>query len=385
MPVPQPYDICLSIRSIAADESPDTFRTLDSALAILAQVRPDRLEWSYVKDDEQVAALKAHAPVFVAALNTIFPPGHAVDIEGEPIIAPWMRKFGRPNTRLPYICMNNPDDLAARVEQITDLVTRGIATAFQFDDWYGNAQMYGYPSACFCDHCQVEFARYLNIDLNYRDYLQRRGIASNARLFELAAAGEVPLWADYRRFADVTVRRFLQHLRRAMARATGDPPVLSVNGLANQREIGVIRGMVEYLHGETWRYTPTDLFDLAEKARALGVTQISSFFPDVPADQYHASDFVRRVRRGIAVAYAVGIIPLFPYDVYAGDQPRWFGTWEEYAAPYEFVRAHREYFTDYLPHALEEDGDIVVVTTRHRDTGLEHRHRITADGHWDVT
>jgi hypothetical protein len=383
MPVPKRSDICVSIRHL--DPAGRGVRTLEKALALVDAVRPDRLEWSYITDDEPVRALKARCPMFVAALNTIYPPGHAVNLEGDPIIAPWMRRFGSPQKRFPYICMNNPEDLTTRVEQITDCVARGIATDFQFDDWLGNAQMIGFQSACFCAFCQTEFARYLGLDLNYRDYLHRRGIATNAQLVEQVKAQAVPLWDDYRRFAEQAVRRYLTRIRAAIARATGHEPVLSVNGLANDPRIAIVRGLVSYLNGEIWKFSPGNLMELGNQARAAGLVQISSFFPDVPAEQYHTEAFVQRVRRSIAVAYAVGVVPLFPYDVFAGDQPRWFGTWEEYRAPYDFVRAHRDVFDFYAPVSLEEQPDgAVVVTVRHLTTAQSLRHHITADGSWRI-
>lgn len=103
-------DICLSLRFI------DQHRTIERALALMGELHPTRIEWSYVTDRELIARFRELAPVFVATLNTIFPAGHAESFTGELIIAPWMTRFGSPGKRMPYICQNNPDDLRTLLE-----------------------------------------------------------------------------------------------------------------------------------------------------------------------------------------------------------------------------------------------------------------------------
>lgn len=78
MKVPKNSDVCVSIRSVTEAGQ----KSLDNALALIRQVRPDRNEWSYVWRNSQAAkAIKNEVPVFVAAINTISPVGHALDTE----------------------------------------------------------------------------------------------------------------------------------------------------------------------------------------------------------------------------------------------------------------------------------------------------------------
>ena len=100
-------EICLSIRMVKEEAAPGGPGSFERAIELLDQVRPTRLEWSYIRDREQIAQLKARVPVFVAALNTIYPAGHARNFEGEPIVAPWMKTFGHPTGRMHYICQNS--------------------------------------------------------------------------------------------------------------------------------------------------------------------------------------------------------------------------------------------------------------------------------------
>lgn len=398
MKTPRQSDICVSIRSITkktSEADPHGFKTLDHAVALLKEIRPDRIEWSYTwRQADDAQSLRQHCPVFVAAINTISPPGHAVDFEGEPCIAPWMAKFGSPAARSPYMCMNNPGDVDSRAQQVAEAVSAGLADAVQHDDWYGNAQILRWGNwfgpkhgkACFCDHCLDGFREYMGLDVDYKRYLHGRGIAFTAQLAELADNGQVPLWDDYVRFQTLTVRRYLSKIRSSIARAAGEPPVFTVNALADGMGSELLKGNIEYLNGETWDFSPKGLYRLARAAEEIGVPQVSSFFPDVKADQYHGPGFVTRVRRSIAVAYAVGLIPLFPYDVYAGDNPRWFGNWDEYSREYEFVRSHRDWFDGFRAKKFRERGGTVeIVTQSTAEPKRTLHHRITEDATWDVS
>ena len=383
-------DICLSIRSIKSQGNGSGSEAF--ALDLMGQLKPTRIEWSYVTDRAMIRRFKETAPVFVAALNTIMPPGHAVSFEGAPIIAPWMTSFGKPGARMPYICQNNPDDLAVRVEQAAALMADGVTDTFQFDDWYGNAQMLWYPNACFCDHCQKEFAADMGLPIHYRDYLRGRGFTHTAELFEAAKQGKVPIWEDYVRFQQQTVTRFFRRLRLGMDQALGRPVTLSVNGsvLDFGGRIDTVLPFVEYFDGETRAFGPDDLVKLAEAARRRARKQVVSFFPPEELDDYDDAKFVASVNRGIALCYCLGLLPLFPYDVYAGNdpktgvmRPRWYGTWPQYRKPYETVREHPEWFDDYDYESTEvRDGETIVRTVRRHDRSRPLTHRVADDGDW---
>lgn len=385
MTVPNASDICISLRGV--DTSGETERTLDAALALLEAAKPDRVEWSYCRRNEEVLpVLREKVEVFVPAINTISPPGRAVDFDGEPCIAPWMRSFGSPGKRLPYICMNDADDMQSRREQIRDIAVLGLGPAVQLDDWACNAQMINWKHPCFCESCVAGFAASLGIDIDYRAYLYARGVRSNDELLARIPEGGVPLWEDYRRFQEETVRAGLRTLRAAVARETGRPPVLAVNAIASHGQTRLLSGLVEYLDGETNDFSPAGLWKLSCAAREIGVRQVSSFFPDVPASQYGDAGFILRVRRSIAVAYAVGVIPLFPYDVYAGDEPRWFGKWDDYAREYDFVRERRDRFDKFVPESMEElDDGTIVVETVGADADERLRHAVGPDASWEIT
>jgi len=379
-------DICLSIRTI------DENRTAERALALMEDLHPTRIEWSYVTDRELIARFRNRAPVFVATLNTIFPAGHAEAFTGEPIVAPWMTRFGSPDKRMPYICQNNPDDLRIRIEQATAFLADDITASFQFDDWYGNAQMLGFGNPCFCPHCMREFRIELGIDIDYRAYLRQRGFTHAAQILAAAAGGGVPLWEDFARFQKRTVTRFFRRLRAELDQAAAMPVCLSVNGsvLNFGGDIETVLPFLTYCHSETPDWSPQALVRLEEASRRLGTRQIVSFFPSVPVAEYHDPVFVGRINQTIGLCYCLGLLPLFPYDVYAGNEPdgaikdRWFGTWEEYRRPYEIVRERPEIVDDYVYStcSVGEDGAVVVVSEHAHDPNRKLRHTLTSDGDW---
>jgi len=379
-------DICLSIRSI------DRNRTAERALALMGELQPTRLEWSYVTDRELIARFREIAPVFVATLNTIVPAGHAESFTGEPIIAPWMTRFGSPGKRMPYICQNNPDDLRMRIEQATAFLADDITASFQFDDWFGNAQMLGFGNPCFCPHCMCEFRMELGVDIDYRAYLRQRGFTHTAQILEAAPRGGVPLWEDFGRFQKRTVTRFFRRLKAELDQAAAMPVSLSVNGsvLNFGGDIETVLPFLAYCHSETPDCSPQALIHLAEASRRLGTRQIVSFFPNVPVAEYHDPVFVGRINQAIGLCYCLGLLPLFPYDVYAGNEQdgaikeRWFGTWDEYRRPYQIVRKRPEIVDDYVYSACNagEDGVVVVDSEHTCDPSRKLRHRLTPDGGW---
>jgi hypothetical protein len=381
-------EICLSIRGIRQpDGHPGSF---PAALELVDRLRPTRVEWSYITDRDQIAALKQCVPVFVAALNTIRPTGHALSFEGASIVAPWMKAFGTPRNRMHYMCQNNPQDVQARLDQALDLIADGVTESFQHDDWYCNAQMIRFGNPCFCEHCLAAFDEYLGMGapFDYRVYLRQRGIRHTAQLLERAQAGEVPLWDDFRRFAEQTVSGYFRQLKAAMDRFAGHPTSLSVNGsvLNFGGRLETILSFVDYLHGETRDFSPSGLVQLADASRELDLKQVVSFYPEVPPDEFHMPAFIERVNAAIALCYCVGLLPLYPYDVWAGPgKPRWFGTWDEYGAQYERVREHPEWFDEYAYDSVEVEPDRTTVIAQHReDPSKQLEHVVYTNGAWET-
>jgi hypothetical protein len=381
-------DICLSIRSIKQDNGkPGSF---EAAMKMIEQLKPTRIEWSYITDREQITQIKKHVPVFVAALNTINPKGHAVSLEGDPIVAPWMKTYGKPEDRKHYMCQNNPKDVQARIDQSLSMINDGITESFQHDDWYCNAQMLNFGNPCFCEYCMNEFREYLGFefDFNYHTYLRRRGIMQTDQLLDMAKAGKVPLWNDFSNFTRQAVSLYFRKLKTAMDRFAGKSTSLSVNGsvLNFGGQINSIMPYITYLHGETRNFTPAGLKQLADASCKLGIKQVVSFFPEVSPDQLGSPDSIAKINHAIALCYCLGLLPLFPYDVWTGpEKPRWYGTWEDYSKNYEIVREHPEWFDDYIYDEVKIGAEQSIVICRYSaDPTKTLRHTIEADGKWQT-
>ena len=381
-------DICLSIRMIKDGAGPNQAGSFEEAIRLIDQLHPTRLEWSYITESEQIRQIKERVPVFVAALNTIFPRGNALSFEGDPILAPWMKPLDTPVQRRHYMCQNNPEDGQFRIDQAQAMIAEDITESFQFDDWYCNAQMLLFGDPCFCEHCMKAFTAYLGLpgSFNYHHYLRRRGIDHTGQLLEMAKRGAVPMWEDYIRFTDSTVTRYFRKLKKAMDRFAGHPASLSVNGsvLDFGGRIDTVTPFVDYFNGETPDFSPDALLRMAEASRQRGIRQVVSFFPDVTASEFDFPAFVGRVNQAIILCYCLGLLPLYPYDVYTGTNlPRWYGRWEDYRATYETVRSRPELFDEYEYKTIRVKKDRVVVVSQHvTEPALRLRHSVYPDGRW---
>ncbi|NLO75219.1 MAG: hypothetical protein GX100_14080 [candidate division WS1 bacterium] len=385
-------DIPISIRFLKEDH-PDVFwnlttRTVDDALAILRQVRPTRVEWSYLENREIIQQIRQLVPVFVAALNSR--DGHARSFSGDPVVAPWMRHFGTLDTRYLYQCQHNPDDFQMQVDRLAGFIRDGI-TSFHCDDWFTNPMMTYFRDPCFCEHCMREFSRYLGFPLDYHAYLRGRGFATVEEVMEGASRGAVPLWEDFMRFQRQTVRLYWRRIRKALDRLYPAGATLSVNDLASRESAEVVLPVLDYFDGEVSDISPNALLEIATASRECGKLQVVLITPDEKKGEDRNSEvWVNRVRQAITLSYCLGMVPLFPWDVYMRSdaqnrpKPRWFGTWEEYGAPFEVVREHPDWFDDFDFETMEEEkSGAVTVVARHRSRKrLRLEHRVGADGTW---
>jgi hypothetical protein len=128
------------------------------------------------------------------------------------------------------------------------------------------------------------------------------------------------------------------------------------------------------------------LVRMADASREVGVRQVVSLFPDVPPEEFDSPAFVVRVNCAVALCYCLGLLPLYPYDVWAGPgKPRWFGRWEDYRASYEIVREHPEWFDDYEYVTVAVESERTTVVSRHREDGGDRlEHVIDVRGNWQT-
>lgn len=176
-----PADVCLSSRS--PHSTPPTGQGNGSGIydtwGAAAGFNATRLDWVYTLDAEfvQQAHERGLGPVTLAINPQVpdtgskpptFKVGRVLNIELEPLVAPWMRTWAHPSKNY-YGCANAPEYNAIAQERARALVAAG-ADGIQHDDYLANSEVvsWGNPhsSGCYCSHCMGGFTRSLGAALN---------------------------------------------------------------------------------------------------------------------------------------------------------------------------------------------------------------------------
>lgn len=335
-------DICLSTRS-----------PRPNSLEVIRSFSANRVVWVYTNDAGYVAQVHAAGATLQGAINTIprTPDlsAYAVDLDGTPLVAPWMAGFSRTDP-VKWGCQNQPAYRAANFAQATGALDAG-ADWIQFDDWWLGVSAHSWGGGCLCDRCVAGFAEYLagltpdrlaelGVEraegFDYRVWLRAHDIPDAATYQKRKR--DLPLAAAFVDYQRRSVRAFFEDLRARLDAHAGRRVLLSVNGnLQNpSQDQHFMADLVDAYIGETWSEALPDLAICARAAEALGKHQIVSPFP------HHVSD----ARLGLAATYALGEFYLVPFDIWMGPESkeRYYGTVEEYGDLYAFIRAHRELF-----------------------------------------
>lgn len=341
-------DVCLTSRT----KHTNSVETLQA-------FRANRLLWSYAHDASFAKACReAGAETFQGTINSL--PGtaestaHALDYDGMPMVAPWMRAFSRKNP-VYWGCNNRPRFMDVCLDRAKQAIGAG-ADMLQFDDWALIASASGWGGACFCDGCMTAFPedirRHVPADelaqlgipkagpFDYRAYLATRHGITNAATY-MTQKKSLPSTPHFESFHRRSIRAFFRNLEKRVADIAGRRVPMSINtnlsDPSQRRQF--LTDIVDFAQGETLRFPAEQLALAAKTAGALGkwhvfVTQ-SLDVPDT--------------RAGIATAYALGHLPLIPWDMYMGSdetkiQPRGWGTVQQYGDLFHFVRENRTLF-----------------------------------------
>jgi hypothetical protein len=344
--VPHKSDVIFSTR-FKRDNAPDVARAYGAT----------RIEWVYSADPLYIKALHEVAPWFGGTLSSTIPlqsdQGIARDIEGQPIVAPWMKSWGAK-----WITVA---DASTRAE-LTDLATRYIragARSIQIDDptlqfgarWWG-ADFSDSSIRGFAEFLQKHPDRKLIADLgldrpglDYREFLAEKFEIRSAREYA-ARQKNLPTTALWHTYLKASVLAHFSEFRRAIDSAAGKRVPLSMNlwlvGPDARRDHFALIEHVDYAMAET-KIDDYDLMTLmAATYRSLGIGFAPSILPRSREEN----------RNAIAGLYAMGAQPLVPWDVYINQGPeklptRFFGAPGDYADLYRFVRANAEIFDEY--------------------------------------
>ncbi len=298
---PRYSDVCFSPRwrrPKNADDPHDTFRDAEAFHAT-------RFDWVYSTDPAWIAECRKRGYWFTGTLNTILTDapgaktrekGRILDKNRNRVAAPWMRNWPNPGY---WGCVNSPEYRDSFLAHAKLLIDGGV-DAIQMDDPVINAGAIRW-GGCYCEHC--------------RRKAERQGMT---------------LPEDMKAFQTASVKEFYSFVRREIDHYAKRRIPWSSNNYNGRG--GFPYDLFDYGTAELpHRSAKPDLLyrKLAAAARS-GRRQIYTFVStDVPL-----------TRRVIATAYACGGHIIVPYDVYNGANPRIFGTPEEYADLYGFVRAN---------------------------------------------
>lgn len=329
-----------------------------------------RLEWTYINDFSFINQVKATGRVFGGAINnSSFHSDYKtdpdwlekraiLDLNGNPVVAPHMRDWGK---RL-HGCVNDSVFEEGYLAYIKEYIDAG-ADVMQRDDHNANYSATNW-GACFCEDCMMKFRIYLEdhstlqeriswgIDpletFNYRDYLIELsapvgddfGKWDGGKLKELFVQFQIESTID---FHQRTRRAMNEYVRQF--KPEGHVPMSCNNGVRRWKEIELefdwAFGELSYSHA-----SPEYLYSAMQLANQYDRIQVVTMPKKGDYDNLDAWE--QLTRQTIATAYSCGSLCMVPWDVYMpNDAPRYFGTPEQYADLYKFVRDHTEYFDEY--------------------------------------
>lgn len=342
------------------------------ARAVAAEFGATHFTWLYPKTRDYLASIRADGLAVGTTLNAnqaVPDEGWARNLEGAALVAPWMQSWGAR-----WISISSTATRTALLDAAQRQISWG-ADSIQFDDpalatasfgWGGDfsaAALQGFgrwlagPGAGVFSDLPAETR---SDHFDYRAYLAAQGI--NSTSVYLARRGKLPLNAAWERFHLEEVRGFFGMLRTRL-HAAPRPVALNLN-LTNPRPDARTFNLIDLADGVM---SETSASDLANAALGAATVQGAGahYQPSLQPHERAAT------RRQIAGFYALGALPLVPWDVYMPDmigpdksrtpQPRYFGTPADYADLYRFVRSQPDLFD-----ARESvDGVLLLVQVEH--------------------
>ncbi|MDP5240428.1 hypothetical protein Q9Q94_12870 [Uliginosibacterium sp. 31-16] len=327
------------------------------ALATATAFGATHVTWLYPKTRDYLAALKAAGLQVGSTLNAnqaVPDEGLARSLEGEALIAPWMQAW-----KARWISVSSQASRKALVDAAERHMAWG-ASEIQFDDPALATASFNWGGD-FSDAAVQNFGRWLtgpgvglfpdlpaetrSGSFDYRRWLQGQGRGLGSTPAYLARRTRLSLNPAWERFHLEEVRGFFNELRQRLHAAS---PAVALNlNLTNPRPDARSFNLIDLADGVM---SETSAGDLANAALGAATVQGvgASYHPSLqPQD-------VAATRRQIAGFYALGALPLVPWDVYMPDligpdkqrtaQPRYFGRAEDYADLYRFVRANPDLF-----------------------------------------
>jgi hypothetical protein len=323
-----------------------------------------RCEWMYITDASVVAAMKKvvqHVGLAVSPARRIAKDaGAAHDIDGTPIVAPWMKAAGNNTPWNSIFKSATRDSIFSAVKSYVQIG----ADSVQFDDpamEYSVVRFAGgdfSPEAldAFRSYCQSSRAQGCGElaaeKYDMGNWVRRR--AGTAPQIDWNAFkkqhGSDPAWQAWTSFMAASSAGFVSSIRQFL-HSQSRPLPLSLNATPLPLpEVTYLLDSADYLFAE--------INELRNPAVMLPyhATAAAWQLPFVQSVAYISTPIMRW---SIALAYALGDVARVPYDEWTpgrSKDDRYFGTVSDYGSLFEFVRNNATYFDDY-----DEVADVALV------------------------
>jgi hypothetical protein len=232
-----------------------------------------------------------------------------------------------------------------QLKRVQDLVDSGCRS-FQQDNPWLNYQLVR-TGGCYTDESMDQFRDYLRRTFS-REQLAELGV-DNIETFNYRVTNLASLRPHFLEFQKNATSRYHDWLhtearRHVQTKHSGQSITFSGNLLPHQLRDGV----------SSWLFPHFNF--LASEANGTRGTMVqllqdlskwAAKFPLPSAVTFPTND-VWLNQRAIATAYALGLVPIAPWDVYVSAQaPRYYGNPDEYASLFRMVRANPRAFDEY--------------------------------------
>lgn len=341
--LPRFGDVVVSIRT-----------DIQRAGAAIFAYRPDRIEWHYARSSAFIQAAKLHYGVrFVeGTINTnppdIGPTNCAEDFDGRPITAPWMRGWG-----VKYVSVANAGARAALFAWVDRNLQMGCDGIQQDDCWlqYSSEEWGGDFSSeslagfgpWLASHVAPDRIEMLGLTaskgFDYRRFLREtKNIHSTADY--VAQRNVLPTTPLWRAYLAANVLDYWDQLRSHLAAVRPSAPVSGNVGVVLPNEVfTAIADKLDYTVSEIQAAD-----DSPPVYRLYGATADAFTKPFVGSFIEAPND--ARWDQRIAMAYASGIVPIAPYDVFMPGSggpppPRLYADPAPLVPIFDFVRQRR--------------------------------------------
>lgn len=308
---PRYSDVCMSSRWPRVGGTTDSFTAARGFHAT-------QMLWVYpLNNYTWMAQVKQNGYILGGALNSTLPDipggdmmtlGRLKDINGNPIALSWLPSHVMG-------CANSDEYRSIYFEHARVLIDGGC-DVIQMDDPHMNERAARHYGACYCEYCRDKCLAELGRDITTLTKTEM---------------------IDFQRDSVIEFHHDMQQKIRGYA---GRYVAFSCNN-AFYFLWDWCAQLFDYAMGETnseVEFTPYNLYEAARTAEAYDSIQV---FSSVTFSDLNDPHIVSSSRKLIGLSFALGAQNLAPWDVYwAADLPRYFGTPQEYADMYGFVRAN---------------------------------------------